>query len=42
MAVDTPYMAVSIPNEVRQSVPAPMYPAIAGPKKGPTRKVVPL
>ena len=35
-------MAVRTPKEVRQSDPAPMYPAMAGPRNGPTRKVVPL
>jgi hypothetical protein len=31
-----------MPKEITQSVPAPMYPAKAGPKKGPIKKVLAL
>lgn len=31
-----------MPKETVQLLPAPMYPAMQGPRKGPIRKVVPL
>lgn len=40
--VDRPYKDVNTPKDEIQFVDALMYPAIAGPRNGPMRKVVPL